>query len=119
MNLNVITKMEIEYADSIYFTSSVKESVNRFIYNLACQCNSDNIGYIEYDADCCDDANNINISKRIWMRMLDRLAQLNTNDSCIKNEDEEYTAGELYTIFRDIYKQSSKNNSDTIQLEWF
>ena len=117
MNLNVISKIDIEYADTSYFNDEIQSEVNSFIYRLAQSCNKDNIGIIEYD-DELDTTNVINISKRIWMRMLDRLAQRDPNEICITNNDIEFTSEELYSIFRDIYNRASKEY-DVIQLEWF
>lgn len=117
MNLNVVSKIDIEYADTSYFHDEIQSEVNSFIIQLAKECNTDNIGVIDYD-DVVDDAETLTVGKRIWMRMLDRLAQRDPNEVCISNDDIEFTAEELYGIFRDIYNRASKGY-DVIQLEWF
>lgn len=116
MNLNVISKYDIEYADTSYFNDSIQKEVNDFILDLANKCNTDKIGIITTDDG--EQLENINISKRIWMRMLDRLAQKDPSEICISSSDIEYTADELYNIFRDIYNRANKDY-DCIQLEWF
>lgn len=119
MNLNVISKLEIDYAETLYFDGSIRVIVNEYIFNLASQCNTDQVGDISYDNEDVELADVMTISKRIWMRMLDALARLDPEQICIEGPDINYNAEELYVIFRDIYKQSASNGQDFIQLEWF